>query len=115
MSKIKVYPTHEMALVITHPLDGPLSDAGSLWERDALTGRLLDSNEITTDPARAHLSSREVPDHARPPAHATYPAGATDAVPPVPGTAAPVDGASAPAARAASPAAIPGDAPGANQ
>jgi hypothetical protein len=64
---------HENCHVLAHPIDGKISDEGSDWEDDAFTGRLIDTNEITTDKARAHkFAEVNKPDHSKPPAHATY-------------------------------------------
>jgi hypothetical protein len=71
MAKIKVYPTHENAGAIRHPVDGPLNDDGSMWEEDGFTGRMLADNAVTTDPERGHKYEAPRPDHTRPPAHAT--------------------------------------------
>lgn len=71
MPAIKVYPTHEAALDVRHPVSGPLSDEGSLWEHDAFTARLLSDNAVTTDAKRGHKSERSKIDHSKPPAHAT--------------------------------------------
>jgi hypothetical protein len=72
VAKLKVYPVHENCHVLRHPVDGKISDEGSLWEDDAFTARLMDTNEVTTDEARAHkFSKNKKHDHTRPPAHAT--------------------------------------------
>lgn len=71
MPIIKVYPTHEAAMDIRHPVSGALSDEGSNWEHDAYTARMLDDRAITTDPKAGHKSSRPKIDHSKPPAHAT--------------------------------------------
>lgn len=76
MPAIKVYPTHEAALDVTHPVSGALSDDGSLWEHDAFTARMISDNAITTDAASGHKSNRAKPDHSKPPAHATVSADA---------------------------------------
>lgn len=74
MPKIKVYPTHENCHVLIHPTDGKLSDEGSLWEYDPFTARLLDTNDLTRDTARAHkFAADKRQDQSKPPAHATYP------------------------------------------
>ncbi|WP_024340986.1 hypothetical protein [Bradyrhizobium japonicum] len=71
MPAIKVYPTHEAALDVRHPVSGAISDDGSIWEHDAFTARMLSDNAITTDIARRHRSKRQKVDHGKPPAHAT--------------------------------------------
>jgi hypothetical protein len=74
-----VYPTHENAHVLAHPQSGKISDEGSKWEHDPFTQRLIDTNEISTDPARAHkFSANKKTDHGKPPARATT-AGQTGA------------------------------------
>lgn len=71
MPAIKVYPTHEAALDVRHPISGALSDDGSLWENDAFTARMLSDNAVTADAAGGHKSTRAKVDHGKPPAHAT--------------------------------------------
>lgn len=70
MSKIMVYPTHQNALVIAHPSDGPLSDQGSLWQHDGFTARMLTDGAVTTDKARGHISTKPKLDASKPPSHA---------------------------------------------
>lgn len=70
--KIKVFPVHENSHVLVHPVDGKISDEGSMWEDDGFTGRLLRDNEVTTDTARAHtFADDKKTDYSIPPAHAT--------------------------------------------
>ena len=71
MAKIMVYPTHENALVIAHPTDGALSDAGSLWENDGYTARMLADRAVTTVKEHGHISKRHKPDASQPPARGT--------------------------------------------
>lgn len=51
--KSKVYPTREASLVLRHPIDGPLSAAGSDWEVDGFTCRMLVDNMLTSDADQA--------------------------------------------------------------
>lgn len=71
MPAIKVYPTHEAALDVRHPVSGALSDEGALWEHDAFTARMLSDNAITIVAGNGHRSSRPKADPRMPPAHAT--------------------------------------------
>ena len=71
MPKIKVYPTHESVFHVAHPIDGHISDEGSMWEHDAFTARMLNDNAVSRDEARRHVFAQKRPDPSRPPAHAT--------------------------------------------
>jgi hypothetical protein len=70
MAKITVYPTKENALNIQHPIDGPLKAAGSIWEQDGFTSRMLTDGAVTRDEAKAWQPTKPVDPAARP-AHAT--------------------------------------------
>lgn len=72
MPKIKVYPTQENSFILVHPRDGAISDAGSMWEDDAFTARMITDNAVSTDPARCHkFAPDKKRDYSQPPAHAT--------------------------------------------
>lgn len=72
MPKIQVFPTHENAHILSHPIDGKISDAGSWWEDDAFTARMITDNAVSTDKLRAHkFDDDKKADHTKPPAHAT--------------------------------------------
>lgn len=53
MAKITVYPTKQSALLMTHPIDGKVRLAGSAWEQDGYTYRLITDGILTIDPDRA--------------------------------------------------------------
>lgn len=71
MAKITVYPTKESALNIRHPSDGPLKLAGSQWEQDGFTARMLTDGAVTRDKDAAFKSTKEPVDPTLPPPHAT--------------------------------------------
>ena len=48
--KVKVYPTKASALNVTHPIDGRLVAAGSQWEDDGFTARMLSDGIVTLTP-----------------------------------------------------------------
>lgn len=49
---MKVYPTSENALNISHPTGGPLKREGSEWPEDGFTARMLTDEAATLDPAK---------------------------------------------------------------
>jgi hypothetical protein len=53
MPKIKIYPRKASALNVRHPIDGALRPAGSLWEDDGFTARMLTDRAVTTEEAAA--------------------------------------------------------------
>jgi hypothetical protein len=71
MAKITVYPTKASALNIKHPIDGQLKAAGSQWENDGFTARMLSDKAVTTERTDAHKPARPLTDPNAPPPHAT--------------------------------------------
>jgi hypothetical protein len=71
MGKIKVLPAKKSALNLKHPIDGPMTAAGAMWEQDGFTFRLLTDGAITRDPEKAWKAPVEAA--ASPPAAESAP------------------------------------------
>jgi len=69
-NKITVYPTAKNSLVLSHPIDGPLSTDGSSWTRDGFTARMITDGAITDDPSKGWTPDVPV-DAMAAPAHST--------------------------------------------
>jgi hypothetical protein len=53
MNRIKVYATKQNALNIRHPSGTPMKAGGTMWFEDGFTMRMLATNQVTTDEAKA--------------------------------------------------------------
>jgi hypothetical protein len=53
MATITVYPTKESALNVVHPTSGKLKLAGSAWQMDGFTSRMVSDGIVTLDPDKA--------------------------------------------------------------
>lgn len=71
MTQIMVYPTTRNSLVMRHPVNGPLTIGGSLWDEDGVTARALMEGAITTDKAAGFRDASIATDVSKPPPHAT--------------------------------------------
>ena len=73
---IKVLPVDASAVGLVHPVDGPLSEAGSLWSYDTFTVRHLDAGVIRRFEAEAVVPAPAPKAAGAAPATAAAPAAA---------------------------------------
>lgn len=71
MAKIKVYPTSKTSMVLNHPIDGKLKSAGSEWEQDGFTARMITDGACTVDKGKGWVDDTPPLDPSKLPAHAT--------------------------------------------
>lgn len=75
--KTVVYPAHEHACAIMHPIDGHLAPEGAQWTDDGFTARMISDGLVTTH--KAKLVKAEYPQHPRYPAQSQAPAVPSEA------------------------------------